>query len=131
MNANPEEQPKTMKNTLCCLLQNRLGAMDRVLNALTHRGYLPERMVSTCVPGTDRIQLMVTFECDGEKALEKLVKFLHKQIYVIEIQWMLGDSEELVEQPARIPNMPRLMPVSVPVTSNHQDMRRVSNGVHG
>ncbi|MCE3235139.1 MAG: hypothetical protein K0Q50_1319 [Vampirovibrio sp.] len=67
---------------LYCLLQNRLGAMDRVLNALTHRGIIPARMV-TSANADNTLEMMVSFESDDAKALEKLVKFLQKQVYVI------------------------------------------------
>lgn len=76
------------KNTLCCLLQNRLGALDRFLGALTHRGFLPSAFTSRIDQTNHRLQVMVTFDCEDEQTLEKLVKALYKQVYVLEIrQW--------------------------------------------
>lgn len=83
-----------MKNTLCCLLQNRLGALDRVLGALTYRGILPEQLVSNIDPKSNCIQLIVTFECNEDNAVEKLVKFLNNQIYVLEVERVLVGKQE-------------------------------------
>lgn len=67
---------------LYCLMQNRLGGLDRVLNALTHRGIIPQRMVSEV--RNNRLEIMLSFERQDAKITEKLVKFLQKQIYVLE-----------------------------------------------
>jgi acetolactate synthase small subunit len=83
-----------MKNTLCCVVQNRLGALDRVLGALTYRGMLPEQMVTTVDTCNDSIQIVVTFECDEEKTVEKLVKFLNKQVYVLDIKRVFMGRQE-------------------------------------
>jgi acetolactate synthase small subunit len=77
-----------MKQTLCCLLQNRLGALDRVLGALTHRGFLPEHFVSMFDTANDCLKVMMTFDCEDEKQLEKLMNFLDKQVYVLEVRDM-------------------------------------------
>jgi acetolactate synthase small subunit len=66
-----------------CLTQNRLGAMDRVLGALTHRGIIPQKMVSTLVQD-NQVEMFFTFQKQDEKTVEKLVKFLQKQVYVIQ-----------------------------------------------
>jgi acetolactate synthase small subunit len=82
-----------MKNTLCCIVQNRLGALDRVLGMLTARGYMPEKFVSS-MAGNNRMQVLMTFECENEKNLEKLIKALYKQVTVIEIQLIMAKEEE-------------------------------------
>jgi acetolactate synthase small subunit len=71
--------------TLECLVQNRLGALDRVLGALTHRGLLPKRM-ETFLKGdsNNTVCIRVEFDCNDAKMVEKLVKFLEKQVYVLE-----------------------------------------------
>lgn len=71
--------------TLECLVQNRLGALDRVLGALTHRGLLPKRM-ETFLKGdsNNTACIRVEFDCNDAKMVEKLVKFLEKQVYVLE-----------------------------------------------
>lgn len=68
---------------LYCLTQNRLGAIDRVLGALTHRGIIPQRMVST-LSQENQVEMFFTFQKQDEKTVEKLVKFLQKQVYVIQ-----------------------------------------------
>ncbi len=73
-----------MKFTLCCLLQNRLGALDRVLGALTYRGFVPDNFYSTFDQKAGCLQVVVTFECQEESTCQKLVKFLEKQVYVLE-----------------------------------------------
>lgn len=133
-----------MKNTLCCLMQNRLGALDRLLGTLTHRGFLPESMMSTLDFKNNRIQVVFTFDCGDEKALEKLVKSLHKQVYVIEIRQMFTDeqwaaeSEDGTAEPpaaAAVPDSPsghqnpyahsqKITPLYAPVTVE----RRASHG---
>lgn len=67
---------------LYCLTQNRLGAMDRVLGALTHRGIIPQRMASALCEG-NQLEIVLTFQKQDEKNVEKLVKFLQKQVYVL------------------------------------------------
>lgn len=75
--------PDTRTRNVYCKLQNRLGALDRVLLALTHRGIIPERMV-TEKSEAGALQVAVTFDCEDARMVEKLVKFLQKQVYVLE-----------------------------------------------
>jgi acetolactate synthase small subunit len=82
----------TVTTTLVCLAQNRLGALDRVLGLLTARGYIAERLVASTT-NAERLQIMLTLTVENEKALEKLVKALYKQIYVIEIQMIMARDE--------------------------------------
>jgi acetolactate synthase small subunit len=71
--------------TLECIVQNRLGALDRVLGALTHRGILPTRMETfTRGEAGATMCIRVEFDCDDARMVEKLVKFLEKQVYVLE-----------------------------------------------
>ena len=69
--------------TLECLVQNRLGALDRILGALTHRGILPRRMETFQDGINNTMCIRVEFACEDSKMLEKLVKFLEKQVYVL------------------------------------------------
>ena len=71
------------KQTLCCLLQNRLGALDRVLGALTLRGILPEQWVTQS--DSNELQVRVTFACNDEHVMALLVKALQKQVYVLQV----------------------------------------------
>ncbi len=73
---------QTVSTTVQCLLQNRLGALDRVLAAFTHRGIVPNQILSN--KEDDCLQISVSFECDDPCALEKLLKFLQKQVYVLD-----------------------------------------------
>ena len=77
---------------LYCLMQNRLGAMDRVLGALTHRGIIPTQMASSIRP-ENTLEMVVRFESDDPKAVEKLVKFLQKQVYVLEARAMEQETQ--------------------------------------
>jgi acetolactate synthase small subunit len=90
-----------MRTTLCCKLQNRIGALDRLLGALTARGFIPERFVSGLDPAGGTMQVVFTFSCPGDKTeadktLEKLIKALYKQVYVLEIQLLMPDEDEPV-----------------------------------
>jgi acetolactate synthase small subunit len=89
--------------TLICLAQNRLGALDRVLGILTARGYVSQRLSAT-ITGPERLQIMITLTVEDEKALEKLIKALYKQIYVIEIQMIMAQDEN--PKPENVVNFP-------------------------
>jgi acetolactate synthase small subunit len=73
-------------------MQSRLGAMDRILGALTHRGFLPKRMVSS-LREDKTLEMMISFDCDDFKAVEKLVKFLQKQVYVMDAHTLAEENE--------------------------------------
>jgi len=73
-----------------CLVQSRLGALDRVLGALTHRGMIPHRM-ETFLEGSkapqeqgSAMRIRIEFACSDENAISKLVRFLAKQVYILE-----------------------------------------------
>jgi hypothetical protein len=92
------------KNTmthLYCLMQNRLGAMDRVLNALTHRGIIPQRMISAIRNGKGftgkELELVVSFHANDAKFVDKLVKFLQKQVYTLEVRYANLEDPETPE----------------------------------
>jgi acetolactate synthase regulatory subunit len=78
-------QAQIPQNQFLCRLQNRLGAMDRILGALTHRGMVPLAFESNLYPETDEIQVKVTVSCEEEKKMEKLLKFLANQVYVLQV----------------------------------------------
>ncbi len=103
-----------MKQTLCCLLQNRLGALDRLLGAFTYRGLVPDQFYSTLGNGGDTLQVVVTLEDIGEKPTEKLVKFLEKQVHVLEIHRMAtGQSDEDAQDAEAASNVASLFAPSV------------------
>jgi acetolactate synthase small subunit len=70
--------------TIYCLVQNRLGALDRVLHAWTHRGIIPQQILSTRDERAGTLQIMVSCDIEDRKALDKLVKCLQKQVYVLD-----------------------------------------------
>jgi acetolactate synthase small subunit len=84
------------KHTLRCQIQNRLGAMDRLLGTLTMRGYMPEQLNCTTDAATDTMQVVMTFTTQDDRALEKLVKAMHRQVYVMDIQIILAEEEDPV-----------------------------------
>ncbi|MDX2085617.1 MAG: hypothetical protein SFZ03_09540 [Candidatus Melainabacteria bacterium] len=136
-----------MKRTLCCTLQYRLGALDRVLGALTHRGYLPEQLVTRLSDGLDRMQLFLTFDCADDKAFEKLMKFMDKQIYVLSVQALVAEAPVAALAPAQLDRHPSasdrvamtppvaaasvasLSSVIAPVTASPE--RRLAHANHG
>lgn len=75
-----------MKTTLVCTMQNKLGALDRVLGMLTHWGFLMERFESRLEPRANYLKVSFTFECPEEKTLEKLMKAIQKQVYVLGVE---------------------------------------------
>jgi acetolactate synthase small subunit len=83
----------TEKSTthLYCLMQNRLGALDRVLNALTHRGILPLHMTSVLRHAKDldskALELVISFSALDDTITDKLVKFLQKQVYTLDVRY--------------------------------------------
>lgn len=114
---------------LYCLLQNRLGAMDRVLNALTHRGIIPARMV-TSANADNTLEMMVSFESDDAKALEKLVKFLQKQVYVIAAHALDQTASDDVATEASSAS-PNVTPLFVSDIINDYAQRRMAHANNG
>lgn len=78
--------------TIYCKLQNRLGALDRVLAAFTHRGIIPGHMSASHDEAERMIEITINFDCADYKVLEKLVKFLQKQVYVMETRTLTHDT---------------------------------------
>jgi acetolactate synthase small subunit len=79
-----------------CKMQNRLGALDRVLAAFTHRGIIPGRISASHDEQESTLEIAVSFDASDDKMLDKLVKFLQKQVYVMETRTL---SEEAVAAP--------------------------------
>ncbi len=84
------------QSTLYCKMQNRLGALDRVLAAFTHRGIIPGRFASSHDEKNRAVDLVVTFDCSDTIILQKLVKFLQKQVYVLETKLFSHSASEAV-----------------------------------
>jgi acetolactate synthase small subunit len=73
-----------MKRTIYCQLQNRLGALDKVISTLSLFGFLTEELIVSHDPKFDRQNLIMTFVCDDDAAMTRLIKAFERQIYVIE-----------------------------------------------
>lgn len=82
-----------MQTTISCLIQNRLGSLDRVLGALTYRGIIPQAFQSTLDPVSGHIHITFTFDYDSDHGLEKLVKILNKQVTVLHAYVQNSDTE--------------------------------------
>jgi len=73
-----------MKRTLYCTLQNRIGALERLLSALSIRGIQPDEMILTLDAEGAKHHLITHFDCADDKMMELLIKALHRQVYVLE-----------------------------------------------
>ena len=69
--------------TITCILQAKIGGLDRVLGAVTHRGWVPTHFESVLCTKTDTLSVTVTFNSADFFSVQKLVKFLEKQVYVL------------------------------------------------
>lgn len=68
---------------ITCQLQASLGALDRVLGLLTHRGILPTTM-QTELKG-DFVYLNLVFTCADDWDFLKLIKAIEKQVCTIQV----------------------------------------------
>lgn len=92
-----------MQTTIRCLMQNRLGSLDRVLGALTFRGIIPLNLEAAIDPTTGHMMATMTFEYDNEHSLEKLVKILNKQVTVIHAHVQNSNTDHVLESNAAQP----------------------------
>ena len=90
----------TTQRNLYCKLQNRLGALDRVVLALTHRGIVPEQLI-TRRNDERTLEVAACFDCESDHEFAKLVKFLQKQVYVLEANSVDVTEAEKESQAAR------------------------------
>lgn len=86
-----------MKRSVLCRLQPKLGGLDRVLNALTHRGFLPESFHA--IRRGDVLEVTFTIDCEDNKSYDKLVKFLDKQVYTLSVEALERPVPVLVRVP--------------------------------
>jgi acetolactate synthase-1/3 small subunit len=82
----------TYKNTLYLLIENKFGALERVIGTFTLRGYKIDNLYYSKNRDANLYDLKLTMDCTDQD-LEKLVKILHNQIHVIEIKLMLNENE--------------------------------------
>lgn len=83
---------ESFKNTLYLLIENKFGALERVIGTFTLRGYKIENLVCSQGSDSDLYDLKITLNCT-DKDLEKIVKILHNQIHVLEIKLMLNEND--------------------------------------
>lgn len=74
-----------MNTIITCVMQNRLGAFDRVLAIMTHRGILPNSMVMTTDAETGRMKATFNISLSDQTALTQLARALQKQVYVMSV----------------------------------------------
>jgi len=91
MMTNPQSLPAPRTLSITC--QNRPGAMNRVLDALSHRGILPHALMSALDPETGYLRLLISFKFDDTRAFEKLVKALQAQVMILTVQPMISSRE--------------------------------------
>lgn len=84
---------KTYKNTLYLLVENKFGAIERVIGTFTLRGYKIENLVCSQNKDSDLYDIKIVINCTDQD-LEKLVKILHNQIHVLEIKLMLNEDDK-------------------------------------
>jgi len=115
---------------LYCLMQNRLGAMDRVLNALTHRGIIPQRMMSAIRhedgQGGKSLEIVVSFHAGDDKIVEKLVKFLQKQVYTLDVHY--ANEENDAPEAASVSS---ITPTFVTELFKNKSQRRMAHAHNG
>jgi acetolactate synthase small subunit len=76
-----------MQRKLIVHTQAKLGAMDRVLGALTHRGIIPHAF--TCTQSESGIlSIEASFNCEDDHVMQKLCKFLDRQVYILSVEDM-------------------------------------------
>ncbi len=74
-----------MQRYLQIRTQAKLGALDRVLGALTHRGIIPQAF--TCTQVSEQVlQIETTFHFADDHAMHKLCKFLDRQVYILSVE---------------------------------------------
>ena len=74
-----------MQRHLQIRTQAKLGALDRVLGALTHRGIIPQAF--TCTQVSDKVlDIQTSFTCTDDHVMLKLCKFLDRQVYILSVE---------------------------------------------
>jgi acetolactate synthase regulatory subunit len=79
---------------LTVTVQAQLGALDRVLGALTHRGMIPLQFEATLSDDTQTQTVQVSFVCPDEHTVTKLVGFLTKQVQILSVEHRTLDAIE-------------------------------------
>lgn len=102
------------QTTVYCRMQNRLGAMDRVMAAFTHRGIIPARLAASHDVQNRAVEMIITFDCADSAMLDKLVKFLQKQVYVLETRTLSHEAENEAALETFHESVSQLIPTATP-----------------
>jgi acetolactate synthase small subunit len=78
--------------TVTCVLQARLGGLDRILGAITHRGWIPTHFQSVLCMQTETLSVTISFHSTDSFSVQKLVKFLEKQVQVLSANLVSPDN---------------------------------------
>lgn len=81
---------KINTNTLCLFLEDKLGAIERVIGIFTLRGHKIKNLMCTQSKFPNLLDMRISLNC-SDTDLEKLVKVLYNQIHVLEIRLMMED----------------------------------------
>jgi acetolactate synthase small subunit len=74
-----------MQRHLRVYTQSKLGALDRVLGALTHRGIIPNTFLCEESTATG-LKITAQFHCADDHMMHKLCKFLDRQVYILSVE---------------------------------------------
>ena len=98
-----------MQRHLQIRTQAKLGALDRVLGALTHRGIIPQAF--TCTQVSEKVlHIESTFDCADDHVMLKLCKFLDRQVYILSVEDM-GASPVCLPLGLSIPPFPKSLEI--------------------
>lgn len=87
MNAQP------CQKTLSITMQNRTGAVNRILDALSHRGIQPLAFLCTLSHDRQTVQVLVSFEFEDMAGFNKLVKSLQQQVLTLSVHPVISSRE--------------------------------------
>jgi acetolactate synthase small subunit len=76
----------TTARTLVVHAQAKLGALDRVLGALTHRGIIPTQFQTVLLADQKTLRIESEFHLEDDHVMRKLCKFLDRQVYILTVE---------------------------------------------
>ncbi|MFM7469415.1 MAG: hypothetical protein ACKO37_07955 [Vampirovibrionales bacterium] len=89
--ARPSTAP--CQKTLSITMQNRTGAVNRVLDALSHRGIQPLAFLCTLSQDRQTVQVLVSFEFEDMAGFNKLVKSIQQQVLTLSVHPVISSRE--------------------------------------
>ncbi len=89
-----QANPTKTEKTICLFLENKFGALEKVIGTFSLRGFEIENLVCTKNKVSNVLNVKISMICTDFE-LEKLVKVLSNQIYVLDIDLTLeGEIEK-------------------------------------